>query len=151
MLSLSKPFFTKLLTVASTSTTATSSAFSIPIADSYTFFLNVTTATAGTMNASFLTSVDGGTTFVLIPWCFAQVATTTGCFILNARSGIGSSFDPVSLPTGTGAAATPGTAQNLQCLIDPANMQLKYTIATGPYAFTLYAGCWTRASGTASE
>lgn len=151
--SLNKPFFTKLLTVASTSTTATSPVFSIPMADNYTFYMNVTTATAGTMNTCFSTSVDGGTTFVNIPWSFAQVATTTGCFVLNVGSGVGGSSYDVTAATGTGTLITAATATalNLQAVVDPANMKLTYTIATGPDAFTLYVGCWPRAGGVGSE
>jgi len=151
--SLNKPLFTKLLTVASTSTTATSPVFSMPQADAYTLFMNVTTATGGTMNTCFQTSVDGGTTFVAIPWSFAQVATTTGCFVLNVSSGVGGDSYDVTAATGTGTLITPATATalNLQAVVDPANMKLTYTIATGPFAFTLYMGCWPRAGGTGSE
>ena len=147
--SLNKPFFTKLLTVASTSTTATSSTFSIPQADSYSFYMNVTTATAGTCDVVFKTSVDGGTTFVNIPWRFAQIATTTGCFCLNVSSGVGGQSYDVTAATGTATLiADTGGALNLQAVVDPANMQVKYTIDTGPDAFTLYVGCWPRAGGT---
>lgn len=150
-LNLSKPLFTKLLTVASTSTTATSPVFTLPLADAYTFYMNVTTATAGTMDVVFQTSVDGGTTFVNIPWRFAQVATTTGCFVLNVRSGVGSNYD-VTAATGTATLiAATGGALNLQAIVDPSNMKVTYTIATGPDAFTLYVGCFTRAGGTGSE
>jgi len=151
MLALSKPLFKNLLTVASTGTTATSPVFTIPIADCYTFYMNVTTATAGTMNTVFQTSVDAGTTFVNIPWSFAQVATTTGCFVLNVKSGVGNNYD-VTAATSTGAAfGAASAALNLQSIVDPNNMKLTYTIATGPYAFTLYVACFTRAGGTASE
>jgi len=150
--SLNKPFFTKLLTVASTSTTATSPIFTIPMADNYTFFMNVTTATAGTCDVVFQTSVDGGTTFVNIPWRFAQIATTTGCFVLNCGSGVGGSSYDVTAATGTATLiADTGGALNLQAVVDPLNMKVKYTIATGPDAFTLYVGCWPRAGGTGSE
>jgi|SRR5271154_4326063 len=151
--SLVKPLFTKLLTVASTSTTATSPVFSIPAADCYTFYMNVTTATGGTMNTCFLTSVDAGTTFLAIPWSFAQVATTTGPFVLNVSSGVGGGSYDVSAATGTGTLITAATATalNLQAVVDPANLKLTYTIATGPFAFTLYVGCWPRAAGVGTD
>lgn len=143
-----KPFIQNLLTVASTSTTATSPNFAIPIADSYTFYLNVTTATAGTCDVVFQTSLDGGTTYVNIPWRFAQIATTTGCLVLNTRSGLGNGYD-VTAPTGTGTLiAATGGALALSAVIDPAHMKITYTIATGPDAFTLYVAAWPRGSSS---
>lgn len=143
-----KPVIQTLLTVTSTSTTATSAKFSIPIADSYTFYMNVTTATGGTMDTVFQTSIDGGTTFVNIPWRFAQVATTTGVFVLNVRSGLGNGYD-VTAPTGTGVlVADTGGALALSACIDPSNMKFKYTIGTGPDAFTLSLIAWPRGSSS---
>lgn len=143
-----KPLIQTLLTVASTSTTATSANFAIPIADSYTFYLNVTTATAGTCDVVFQTSLDGGTTYVNIPWRFAQIATTTGCLVLNTRSGLGNGYD-VTAPTGTGTLiAATGGALALSAVIDPAHMKITYTIATGPDAFTLYVAAWPRGSSS---
>lgn len=136
--SLYKPVFKTLVTVASTSTTATSAAFTLPLCDSYTFYLNVSTATAGTCDVVFQTSVDGGTTYVNIPWRFAQIATTTGCLVLNAVSGLGAAGD-VTAPTGTGTLiADTGGALSLRSVIDPNFMKIKYTIGTGPDAFILY-------------
>jgi hypothetical protein len=150
MLNLSKPFFTKVLTQASTTTAGPSAAFSVPIADSYTWYLNVTTAQT-TANYSFLTSVDGGTTYVAIPWCFAAVTTTTGCFVLNTPTGgVGAGSEYITLPTGTGAINTPGTAQALRCIVDNTHMELTWA-NSGSVAFTLYCAAWTRASGSASE
>lgn len=143
-----KPYFASVLTVASTSTTATSPAFSIPIAESYTFYMNVTTATGGTCDVVFQTSPDGGTTYLNIPWRFAQIATTTGSFALNVSSGVGESSYDVTAATGTGIlVADTGGALNLQAVIDPTKIKVKYTIATGPDAFTLYVGCWPRDGG----
>lgn len=136
--SLFYPATKTLVTVASTSTTATSSAFTLPLCDAYTFYLNVTTATGGTMDVVFQTSVDGGTTYVNVPWRFAQVATTTGVLVLNAVSGLGPGIDTTA-PTGTGTLiADTGGALSLRAVIDPRFMKVKYTIATGPDAFTLY-------------
>lgn len=143
-LALKPPSITKLVTVASTSTTATSAAFAIPLADAYTFYLNVTTATAGTCDVVFQTSVDGGTTYVNIPWRFAQIATTTGCLALNVRSGIGDGYDNTA-PTGTGTLiAATGGALALSAVVDPNFMKITYTIATGPDAFILYCAAWPR-------
>jgi len=132
------PIKKTLVTVTSTSTTSTSANFTIPVADAYTFIMNVTTATAGTMDVVFQTSVDGGTTYVNIPWRFAQVATTTGALVLNVRSGIGNGYD-VTTPTGNGTLiADTGGALSLSAVVDPLFMKVKYTIGTGPDAFTLY-------------
>lgn len=131
-----------LLAVASTSTTATSAAFALPLADRYTFYMNVTTATAGTMDTVFQTSIDGGTTYVNVPWRFAQVATTTGVLVLNVRSGLGNSYD-VTAPTGTGTLiASTGGALALSAIVDPRFMKFTYTIGTGPYVFNLYVVAW---------
>ena len=141
-----KPVIQTLLTVASTSTTATSANFAIPIADSYTFYMNVTTATAGTMDTVFQTSIDGGTTYVNVPWRFAQVATTTGVFVLNVRSGLGNGYDATA-PTGTGVlVADTGGALALSACVDTAHMKFKYTIGTGPDVFTLSVIAWPRGS-----
>lgn len=143
-LNLVAPISKTLLTVASTSTTATSAAFAIPIADSYTFYMNVTTATAGTMDVVFQTSTDGGTTYVNIPWRFAQVATTTGSLALNVVSGLGNGMDATT-PTGNGTLiADTGGALALSAVVNPSFMKVKYTIGTGPDAFTLYVIAWPR-------
>jgi hypothetical protein len=138
-ISISQPPIAKqLVAVASTSTTATSPAFSIPYADNYTFYLNVTTATGGTCDVGFQTSVDGGTTYVNVPWRFAQIATTTGCLVLNVRAGVGPAGDATAA-TGTGTLiAANGGALALQAVVDPRYMKITYTIVTGPDAFTLY-------------
>lgn len=150
MLSLSKPYFVKSFSQGSTTTAGTSGNFTIPIADAYTFYLNVLTAQT-TCNVNFQTSVDGGTTYVNIPWVFAAITTVTGCFVLNTRSGLGTgSLDPVTLPTGTGGLYTAGTAQSMQCVIDPAHMALNWALS-GTTGFNLYCAAWTRAGGTANE
>lgn len=150
-ISINGPTPKTLLTVASTSTTATSAAFSIPLCDAYTFYMNVTTATAGTMDVVFQTSVDGGTTYVNVPWRFAQVATTTGCLVLNVRSGLGAAND-VTAPTGTGTLiADTGGALALQACVDPRFMKVKYTIATGPDAFVLYVIGWPKGAQSGSD
>lgn len=143
-LALIQPFKKTLVTVASTAVTATSAAFSIPMADSYTFYLNVTTATAGTCDVVFQTSIDGGTTYVAIPWRFAQIATTTGCLQLCVKSGMGISEPPGATGTGTLIAVGGTGALNLPAVVDPNFMKITYTIVTGPDAFTLSVIAWPR-------
>ena len=146
---LAPPNIKSLLTVASTTVTATSSAFTIPIADSYTFYMNVSTAQT-TCDTVFLTSVDGGTTYVNVPWRFAQVTTTTGCFVLNVVSGQGPGND-VTAPTGTGTLiADTGGALNLRAVVDPNFMKFKYTLS-GTTAFTLYCASWPRGTQSNAE
>lgn len=145
------PAIRTLVTVASTSTTATSAAFALPVCDAYSFALNVTTATAGTCDVVFQTSVDGGTTYVNIPWRFAQIATTTGSLWLNARTGVGPGVDATAA-TGTGTLiADTGGALSLQAIIDPRFMKIKYTIGTGPDAFILYMLGWERGALSGSD
>lgn len=127
-----------LVTVAAAITTATSAAFAIPaVADCYTFYLNVTaaTGTTETLDIVFLTSVDGGTTYVNIPWRFSQVTTSTVTKIMTVRNGfaIGQvGFESITAGTG-------GTLKK-PVVIDPEHMKITYTIGgTNPsYDFTLY-------------
>lgn len=138
-----KPLIQNLLTVASTSATATSANFAIPIADSYTFYLNVTAAT-GTLDCVFQTSIDNGTTYVNIPWRFGTNTASATCFVLNVRTGLGNGVDgTLAAGNGSNVAAT-GVALALSPVIDPAHMKITYTIGTGPYAFTLSVASWGR-------
>lgn len=129
---LQKPMPTLWLAVASTQTTALSAKLTLPVADAYTFFINTTTATAGTLDVSFQTSVDGGTTYLNLPWRFAQISAVS-TNILTVRLGLG--VGEIGAETAT--ADTGGT------LVKPAVpdvnfMKVKYTIATGPFVFNLY-------------
>lgn len=141
------PIATKLVSLTAATVTGVSAAFTIPFADCYTFYLNVTSAGQTTCNTRFLTSVDGGTTYVQVPWAFAGVTTVTGTYVLNVKTGLGSGFDPVSLPTGTGGLqAISSTAISLQAIVDPRHMQLGYTISgTSPVA-DLYVIAWPKGS-----
>lgn len=137
--------FKTCATIASTSTTGTSPAFTIPIADSYTFYL-VCTAATGTMDVVLQTSIDGGTTYVNVPWRFAQNGASTAVQFLNARSGVGFGND-VALVTGNGGTvADTGGGMSLQAVVDPRFMKFKFTIATGPYAFSVICASWPRGS-----
>lgn len=144
-LSLNPPIIKSCFTLANTSTSGTSTAFSIPIADSYTFYLQVATAQTSCATA-FLTSIDQGTTYVAVPWKFAGVTTVTGTFVLNVASGLGNAGD-VSLPTGTGAfvdaTGTGTTALALRSVVDPRYMKIAYTLS-GNSSWTLYCAAWPR-------
>jgi hypothetical protein len=143
------PIAKKLLSLTAATTTGTSAAFSLPFADAYTFYLNVTTAGQTTCYTVFLTSPDQGTTYVGVPWKFAGVTTVTGTYVLNVRNGLGGAND-ISLPTGQGAVVdTTGnvvTAVSLQAIVDPRYMKFAYTIAgTSPVA-DLYVIAWPKGS-----
>ena len=129
---------TPLVTVATATATATSAAFSIPVAaDTWCFYLNVTAAsgTTETLDIVFQTSVDGGTTYVNIPWRFSQVTTSTTSKVLTVRQGF--SIGQVGWESIT--AGTGGTLKK-PCVVDPEHMKITYTIAgTNPsYDFKLY-------------
>jgi hypothetical protein len=127
-----KPQPTLWLAVASTGTTALSAKLTLPLADAYTFYINTTTATAGNLDVSFQTSVDGGTTYINLPWRFAQI-TTVSTNVLTVRLGLG--VGEVGAETAT--ADTGGTLA-LPAVPDVNFMKVKYTIGTGPFVFNLY-------------
>jgi hypothetical protein len=145
-------FAKKVTSIAAAQTTGATAAFSIPIADAYTFYLNVTSAGQTTMDTVFQTSVDGGTTYVNIPWRFAQVTTVTGCYVLNVSAGVVPSMDTTA---GTTASTTLGNGQLvaatggqlcLQSFIDPRYMKLSMTISGTAPISDLYVLTWPRGS-----
>jgi hypothetical protein len=147
------PFVKSLLSIASTQATAASAAFAIPFGDAYTFYLNVTTAGQTTMDTVFQTSVDGGTTYVNVPWRFAQVTTVTGTYVLNVRAGVGASAGPSgSLTTGEGTLiAGTGGVLSLGANVDPRYMKLSMTISGTAPISTLYVIGWGRGTRYSSE
>jgi len=140
-------------TIPSTQTTGASTAFSIPFSDSYTFYLNVTTAGQTTCDIVFQTSVDGGTTYVNVPWRFAQVTTTTGCFVLDVNTGVGSAAGPTgSLTTGEGTLiAATGGVLSLGANVDPRYMKIYMTVSGTAPVSNLYVITWPTASRPATE
>lgn len=147
------PYFKNLLAIPSTQTTGASAAFSIPFADAYTFYLNVTTAGQTSMDTVFQTSVDGGTTYVNVPWRFAQVTTTTGCFVLNVHAGVGPAAGPTgTLTTGEGTLiAGTGGVLSLGATVDPRFMKFSMTVSGTAPVSTLYVAAWPRGQRDASE
>ena len=141
------PISKKVTSIATTATTGASAAFSIPFADSYTFYLNVTTAGQTSTDIIFLTSVDGGTTYLRVPWRFAQVTTVTAQYILDVHAGCGAGYEAGTLTTGNGAllAATGGVLA-LQAIVDPRYMQIGYTISGTAPGADLYVIAWPRGS-----
>ena len=139
------PVFKNVAAFAAADTTGASTAFSIPFADAYTFYLNITTAGQTSTDVVFQTSVDGGTTYVNVPWRFAQVTTATGTFVLDVHAGVGAGYETGTITTGNGAnTAASGGALALQAIVDPRFMKVQKTITgTGPVG-TLYCVAWPR-------
>jgi len=127
--------------IASNTVTATgaSAAFSIGLADTYTFILNVSAAsgTTPTFDAVYQTSLDGGTTYVNIPWRHTQI-TAAGTNFLTVRLGLGIG----EVGAESAVAATGGTLAK-PAVVDVAHMKLAYTLtATTPsftFSLTLFA------------
>lgn len=144
-ISISQPPISKLIVaIAAAQATGASTAFTIPFADSYTFYLNVTTAGQTSMDTVFQTSVDGGTTYVNVPWRFAQVTTTTGCFVLNVNTGVASAAGPTgTLTTGEGTLiAGTGGVLSLGAIVDPRFMKLSMTVSGTAPISNLYVVTW---------
>jgi len=120
--------------IASNTVTATgaSAAFSIGLADTYTFILNVSAAsgTSPTFDAVYQTSLDGGTTYVNIPWRHTQI-TAAGTNFLTVRLGLGIG----EVGAESAVAATGGTLAK-PAVVDVAHMKLAYTIAATTPSFT---------------
>lgn len=147
------PISKKLFSIAAAQATGASTAFSIPFADSYTFYLNVTSAGQTSCDTVFQTSVDGGTTYVNVPWRFAQVTTTTGCFVLDVNTGVGSAAGPTgSLTTGEGTLiAGTGGVLSLGANVDPRFMKLSMTVSGTAPISDLYVITWPLASRPSNE
>jgi hypothetical protein len=150
--SVAQPPVVKLLTaIAAAQATGASAAFSLPFADAYTFYLNVTAAGQTSMDTVFQTSVDGGTTYVNVPWRFAQVTTTTGCFVLNVGVGPGPNSPTGTLTTGEGTLiAGTGGVLSLQAIVDPRFMKLGMTVTGTAPISNLYVVAWPRGSRTSA-
>lgn len=99
-------------TVASTGSTGSLDfGDSIANADKVTFYVSVTTATAGSMVMNFLASPDDGVTSFTLPAAYVEGSSTTitatGAYMYTVRT-------PVAI-----------------------RLQLLYVITTGPFAFTV--------------
>ena len=141
------PVAKKLISIAAAQATGASAAFALPFADSYTFYLNVTAAGQTTMDTVFLTSVDGGTTYVNVPWRFAQVTTTTGTFVLDVGTGLAPGPATGTTTTGEGTLiAGTGGVLALQSNVDPRFMKLGMTVSGTAPISDLYVIAWQRGS-----
>lgn len=139
------PISKKLFSIAAAQATGASPAFALPFGDTYTFYLNVTAAGQTTCDTVFQTSVDGGTTYVNVPWRFAQVTTATGCFVLNVHAGVGPGTETGTMTTGFGTnIAATGGALALQSVVDPRFMKLSMTVSGTAPISDLYVVTWPR-------
>lgn len=128
------PSVKTLLSGVTVTAASTSTAFSVPIADCWSFYLNVTAAsgTGPTLDVSFQTSVDGGTTYINVPWRFAQISTTA-TNVMTVRNGF--AIGQVGVETAT-SAGTGGTLQS-PCVVDPSFLKLNYVLGATTPSFTL--------------
>lgn len=100
------------ITVGSTSSSGnTAESDNAANADSLTYFINITTATAGSITFVIQSSADDGTT-----WCDLATAEMSG---------------------DTGALTTTGGKHISTYFPFGTRTRLKYTIVTGPFAFTV--------------
>jgi len=127
-----KPILQTIVASAAVTGTGNSAAFSLKLADAYTFIVNCTAAsgTSPTLDIVYQTSIDGGTTFVNIPWRHTQI-TAAGVNFLTVRLGLG-----IGEVGAEGAAASTGGTLVKPVVVDPANMRLAYTVGATTPSFT---------------
>lgn len=138
--SLVKPLIKTLVSSTAYTTTTTSSAFAIPLAETYQIVINATavTGTSPTLDAQLSTSVDKGTTYITLPLRSTQI-TAAGKSVMVFKLGLGG--NEVALESV--AAATGGTlAKN--CVFDPDYMKVVFTIGgTNPSVTAVVYGFFT--------
>lgn len=107
------PTTTKVLVPTGTIVTATgnSTAFTLPLADSYGIFINVTAAsgTTPTLDAVLQSTPDSGTTWLNLPIKWTQLTTTGQAFVrFQQTMGLGEAAS-AGVALGTGAATAANT------------------------------------------
>lgn len=129
-----KPFVSSNIVaqVSAAAATASTAAFVLPNAESYSLVLDVTTATgtSPTLDVVLQTSWDNGTTFIDLPLRYTQV-TAAAVKWLVFRNGLG--MNEVALEQ---AAADTGGTLAKNCNFDINNMKIKYTIGGTNPVFT---------------
>ena len=128
---ISSPYVKSILASAARTSTSTAK-FTMPMADSYTFFVNCTAAsgTSPTLDIVYQTSIDGGTTYVDLPWRHAQITSATAN-ILTVRLGLGLGETVVEQ-----AVADTGGTLAKAAVCDISNMQVKWTVTATTPSFT---------------
>lgn len=139
---------TKVLVPAATivTTTGNSAAFTLPLADSYAIFINVTAAsgTTPTLDAVLQSSPDGGTTWLNLPIKWTQLTAVGQAYVrFQQTMGLGESAS-AGVALGTGAAAAANTpfigAQYTTVLGASAQIptvRIAYTVTGTTPSFTL--------------
>ncbi len=142
-----RPIFKTLVASAAVTATGVSAAFVLPLADAYTFLVNCSAAsgTSPTLDIVYQTSIDGGTTYVNMPWRHTQI-TAAGVNFLTVRLGLG-----IGEVGAEGAAASTGGTLVKPFVPDVNFMKLSYTIgATTPsFTFSVTAFMLPKGSQTA--
>ena len=128
-----RPNFVSIVAAGTVITaTGNSTAFALKLADAYTFVVNVTAAsgTSPTLDIVYQTSVDGGTTYVNIPWRHTQI-TAAGVTFLTVRLGLG-----IGEVGAEGAVASTGGTLVKPFVPDTNFMRLAYTVGATTPSFT---------------
>jgi hypothetical protein len=141
----------KILASAATVTaTGNSTAFTLPLADTYAIWLNITAAsgTTPTLDVVLQTSPDGGTTWLNLPIRFAQL-TTTGQSLVRFQPTMGLGEIATSAAVaGTGGALAQNTPfigfeyqGSLGAAAQTATMRFGFTATGTTPSFTYTAYC----------
>jgi hypothetical protein len=128
-----------LVTGTAVAATATSTATSIGLADSYTICINVTavTGTSPTLDVVIQGSLDGGTTFMNLPLRSAQITAATVQYI-SFRNGLAQGEAGFNQ---AGVADT-GGALTKDVVFDPRFIKVKQTVAGTNPSFTYTITCF---------
>lgn len=121
-----------LVSVAAAPATSTTAAFALGLADTYSLYFTIATATgtSPTIDVVLQTSIDGGTTYVDLPLRYTQ-KTAAGTAVLVFKCGLGNNEVAIE-----NAVADTGGTLAKNCVFDWRFMKAKYTIAGTNPAFT---------------
>lgn len=135
------------LASAAYTTTTTSAALSLPIADCYMLYIATSAAsgTSPTLDIVIQSSIDGGTTYINLPLRFTQV-TTTATEMLIFKNGLGG--NEVALAN---LVADTGGQLAKNCLFDPNFMKVKVTVGGSTPSITLVMHAAVLPSGRQGE
>lgn len=136
-----------LLNAATIGATGASTAFSLPVADSYLLVLHATTVNSSSIDAVLQTSPDGGTTWLNLPLRFAQLTAAGDAYIrFQYTMGFGEAASAGSVANTGGALAqnTPfiGSVNSTSLNVTQGIPTMRLFITLGSSAsntYTLYA------------
>lgn len=129
-----QPLIQTIVNSVAVTATGNSAVFSLPLADSYTFYTvaSSVTGTSPTLDIVYQSSYDGGTTFVNLPWRHTQL-TAAATLVLSVRMGLGVG----EVASEQAAAATGGTLAKPAVPPSLTKMRLGYTAGGTSPSFTL--------------